>query len=93
MLEKIKYRVYDILVETDDDELIDKIVAVILMILILVNATAVILETVDVYREQYGSLFHAIELVSVTIFTVEYLLRIWIAPLNPKYAGRFGRVR
>jgi voltage-gated potassium channel len=93
MLEKIKYRVYDILVETDDDELIDKIVAVILMILILVNALAVILETVDDLNQKYGTLFHAIEIVSVTIFTAEYLLRIWIAPLSAKYAGRFGRLR
>ena len=93
MLEKIKYRVYDILVETDDDELVDKIVAVILMILILVNALAVVLETVDDLHKAYGSLFHAIEIVSVTVFTIEYILRLWIAPLNPKYSGRFGRLQ
>lgn len=93
MYEKIKYRVYDILVETDDNELIDRIVAVILMILILISVAVVILETVDEYNAAYGGLFHSIELVSVTIFTIEYLLRIWIAPLDPKYAGRFGRLR
>lgn len=93
MYEKIKYRVYDILVETDDGELIDRIVAVFLMLLILINAVAVVLETVDEYSAAYGSLFHAIEIVSVTIFTVEYLLRLWVAPLNPQYAGRFGRLR
>jgi voltage-gated potassium channel len=93
MFEKIKYRVYDILVETDDNELIDRIVAVILMILILVSVTTVILETVDEYDAAYGSLFHAIEIVSVAIFTIEYLLRLWIAPLDPNYAGRFGRLR
>lgn len=93
MLEKVKYRVYDILVETDDDELIDKIVAVILMILILVNALAVVLESVDDLNQKYGSFFYALEMVSVAIFTVEYLLRLWVAPLNPKYAGRFGRLR
>jgi len=93
MYERIKYRVYDILVETDDGELIDKIVAVILLILILVNALAVVLETVDSLNQEYGSIFNAIEMVSVTIFTVEYVLRIWVAPLTPKYAGRFGRLR
>jgi voltage-gated potassium channel len=93
MLDKIKYHVYDILVETDDDELIDKIVAVILMMLILVNALAVMLETVEEYHTQYATLFHAVEIVSVTIFGIEYLLRVWIAPLTPKYAGRFGRLK
>ena len=93
MYEKIKYHVYDILVETEDDELIDRIVAVILMILILISVTTVILETVDEYEKTYSSLFHAIEIVSVTIFSIEYLLRLWVAPLDPKYAGRFGRLR
>jgi voltage-gated potassium channel len=93
MYEKIKYHVYDILVETDDDELIDRIVAVILMILILVSVVTVILETVPEYNAAYGSLFRSIEVVSVAIFTVEYLLRLWVAPLDPNYAGRFGRLR
>ena len=86
MLEKIKYHVYDILVETDDDELIDKIVAVFLMILILVNVLTVVLETVDSLNQQYGSIFNAIEMVSVVIFTAEYLLRLWVAPLTPQYS-------
>lgn len=93
MYEKIKYRVYDILVETDDGEMIDRVVAVILMLLILINALVVVLETVDEYDAAYGSLFHAIEVVSVVIFSVEYLLRLWVAPLDPKFAGRFGRLR
>ncbi len=93
MLKKIKYRVYDILVETDDDELIDKVVAVLLMILILVNTLAVVLETVDSLNERYGTIFYTIEMVSVVIFIAEYLLRVWIAPLTPKFSkpisGRF----
>lgn len=93
MYEKIKYRVFDVLVETDDGEIIDRIVAVCLMILILINAAAVVMETVDEYNAEYGWLFHTIEVVSVTVFTVEYFLRLWIAPLDPKYAGRFGRLR
>lgn len=93
MYEKIKYHVYDILVETDDNELVDRIVAVILMILILVSAAVVILETVEEYNVAYGALFHSIEVVSVAIFSVEYLLRLWVAPLDPRYAGRFGRLR
>lgn len=94
MLQKLKYRIYDILVETSDGELIDRIVAVILMILILINTITVVLETVDEINEQFGSLFYAIEIISVTIFTIEYFLRLWIAPLTPRYAKPVtGRIR
>ncbi len=93
MYEKIKYHVYDILVETDDNELIDRIVAVFLMILILLNAAAVVLETVDSLNQQYGAIFHALEVFSVLVFTIEYVLRLWIAPLEKRFAGRFGRLR
>jgi voltage-gated potassium channel len=94
MLERLKIRVYDILVETEDGELVDRIVAVFLMLLILINAAAVVAETVDDLNQRFGSIFGAIETVSVTIFTAEYLLRLWIAPLNPRYAKPFtGRLR
>jgi voltage-gated potassium channel len=93
MYEKIKYRVYDILVETDDGEKIDRVVAIVLMFLILISVTVVVLETVDEYSAAYGAQFHLIEIICVSIFTVEYLLRLWVAPLDPKYAGRFGRLR
>ncbi len=59
----------------------------------MLSVATVILETVDEYHIAYGSFFHSIEIVAVTIFTIEYLLRIWIAPLDPQYAGRFGRLR
>jgi len=94
MLEKLKFRVYDILVETDDDETIDRVVAVFLMLLILLNAAAVVLETVEDLNARFSSIFNAIEIVSIVIFTIEYLLRLWIAPLDPRYAKPFrGRIR
>lgn len=94
MLKRLKYRTYDILVETDDGNLTDRVVAVILLILIFVSSAAVVLETVDEYNEAYGSIFRAIELVSVTVFSIEYLLRLWIAPLNPNYSKPItGRIK
>jgi len=94
MLQKIKIRLYDILVETEDGELVDRIVAVFLLILILLNTAAVILETVDSINQRFEAVFYSLEIVSVTIFVVEYLLRLWIAPLNPLYAKPItGRIR
>ena len=94
MYERLKYRVYDILVETDDNEVVDRVVAVILLILIFINTAAVVLESVDEYKEAYGSIFDSIELVSVAVFTIEYLLRLWVAPLDARYAKPFtGRIK
>lgn len=94
MIERLKFHVYDVLVGTEDSKLINRIVAALLMILILINAVSVVLGTVDDLNLRFGSIFGAIETVSVTIFTVEYILRLWIAPLNPRYAKPFtGRLR
>jgi voltage-gated potassium channel len=48
-----------------------------LAILILVNVTAVILETVESIRDRYGLTFSIIEHAATAIFSVEYLLRLW----------------
>jgi voltage-gated potassium channel len=94
MLQKVKNHVYDVLVKTADNALVDRVVAVILMLLILINAVAVVLESVDELYRVYGTLFKSLELVSVIIFTIEYLLRLWVAPMNPRFAKPVtGRIR
>lgn len=48
-----------------------------LVILILINVTALIVETMEDVSASYHHIFLGIEYVSVTIFSVEYVLRIW----------------
>jgi len=52
--------------------------------LIVINIIALILESYSVFRIQYGQIFQVIEIFSVMIFTIEYLLRIWVADLDRK---------
>lgn len=61
--------------------------------LIIVNLVAVVLESDTGLYDVYKPVFWAIEIFSVAIFTVEYLLRIWSWADNPKYAayGPVGR--
>lgn len=47
--------------------------------LIVANVAAVALETVPVLWQRFGSWFRVFDLVSVTIFSIEYLARIWSA--------------
>lgn len=94
MLRNIKLRLYDVLVETKDNELIDRIVAAFLLLLIILNGIAVVLETVEELAVRFKSIFTTLEIFSVAVFTVEYLLRLWIAPLDARYAKPFtGRLR
>jgi voltage-gated potassium channel len=56
-----------------------------IIVLILVNIVAVVLESVPRYEAAYGRLFVAIELLSLVVFTLEYALRIWAAPEHAAY--------
>lgn len=64
-----------------------------LTVLILINVAAVVLETVDGLERAAGPLFATIEFVSVGVFSLEYMLRLWAAPEQPRYQTPFGRLR
>ena len=67
-----------------------------MVVLILSNVAAIILETVDGISEAAGSFFYLFELFSVIIFTTEYILRVWASVEDPsdRYSSPFlGRLR
>ena len=51
----------------------------VLIALILLNVTAVVLESVPELTARFHQLFLLIEVVSVAAFTIEYVARLWIA--------------
>jgi voltage-gated potassium channel len=61
--------------------------------LIVLNVAAVVLATEPTIHDRAPGLFEAFEVVSVVIFSLEYLIRLRSAPENPRFAGRFGRLR
>ena len=54
-----------------------------LIILITLNAVAVVLESVPSIASDYGAGFRSFEAASVAVFTVEYVLRLWTAAEIP----------
>lgn len=58
-----------------------------IMLLIAINISAVMLETVESLAAQHTQFFLLIEIVSVAVFTTEYIGRIWSAVQNPDYEG------
>lgn len=63
-------------------------------VLIALNVIGVVLETVPAVADAVGVWLRAFDTVSVMVFTVEYLLRIWSAREDPRYGGVvLGRIR
>ncbi len=50
-----------------------------LTLLIALNAIAIVLESVHGIYSSFPQLFHVFELVSIVLFSIEYILRIWAA--------------
>jgi voltage-gated potassium channel len=72
----------------------DKIINSFIIILIILNVAAVMLETVPSIHEPYKEFFRVFDMVSVFIFTVEYLLRVWSCNHDSRYTHSFlGRLR
>ena len=91
---KLKHEVYEVLHAVPDDRGIDRVVNGSLAALIVLNVTAVVLETVDAVYARYAALFVTFEIFSVAIFSVEYLLRLWSCTEDPRYAAPItGRLR
>lgn len=85
MYHKTKAKVHSILHPEIGDTKWDKIFNGFIIILILLNVTAVMLETVNTIHNAYEGFFKIFDTVSVLIFTVEYLLRVWSCTVHPQY--------
>lgn len=60
---------------------------------IVASVALAIAGTEPLVRDLMGSFLHAIELVFVVVFSLEYLLRVWVAGLDPRYTGLRGTAR
>jgi len=89
---KVRENIYYLL-EPGDDK--GRVIDAAIVLLIFLNIIALILETIDSVHEQFYELFTSFELFSLTIFTVEYILRLWSCTTNPRYSDNpvRGRIR
>ena len=70
-------RTYDFLEMGSFGSLAGSVFEGFMVALIIANVTAVALETVDSLWEQYANAFDTFELVSIIIFSIEFLVRLW----------------
>ena len=94
--QQYRAKTYEILEVRESGSLPSRRVAIALQILIVLNVAAAILESVPWIEQAYGPPLAVFEVVSVLIFTVEYLSRVWCAVESddPRFAHAvWGRLR
>ena len=69
--------VFRLLEAAEDDDLPSRIVDIALVALIAASVTAVILESIPAFEARFGTELYWFEVVTIAVFSVEYLLRIW----------------
>lgn len=73
----LRERVHAVLYPKGPPPALSRVVDGVVVAFILISTVQVVLESEAELRERYGSIFAAVELVTLTVFVVEYLARIW----------------
>ena len=90
----MKQRIYKLVEEAAPGDRSSQAFDIFIISLISLNAIALIVGTVEEIHQVSPQAFRIFEIVSMAIFTVEYLLRVWSCTANPRYAHPvFGRLR
>lgn len=91
---QIKNEVYKLIDQRKSRNLYNRIFNTAILILIVLNVLAIMLETFSSLQSHCQKYFYCFEVLSVVIFTLEYLLRLWVADLKyPELGPVKGRLR
>jgi len=94
MYQKTKQKVHILLHPELGESKADKFINVFIITLIVLNVIAVMLETIEHLHLQYRIYFDWFDRISVYIFTIEYVLRVWSCTHDPRYKGSVkGRIK
>lgn len=90
----LRYRFYDVLEMREQTSRLTFLVNTFIMLLILINVIAVILESVSRYQLAFGQWFWYLEIFSIAVFTIEYIARVWSSAENTAFtSGWRGRLQ
>ena len=93
-LEKYRRRAWQIVETARDGDHVSRIFDIFILSLIFLNIVAVIIETVEPVRAAAPAFFQWLEYVSIAIFSVEYIVRLWASTTKRQYSRPvLGRIR
>ncbi|MBA7616189.1 hypothetical protein ES703_23485 [subsurface metagenome] len=94
MYVKVKRRVYEIVEITKPGDKASSAFNIFIITLILLNVIALMLASVESIFSRIPGILRLFGLFSIVVFTVEYILRIWVCNLNENFKGKFiGKLR
>lgn len=82
----LRARLYS-LFESERPTTASKVLRLSIGLLIIANVVAVVAESHASIYAEYGGLLDGFNIASVALFTVEYLLRVWVSVENPRFAA------
>ena len=74
---KLRIQTHKLLASSENGKSLSRMIDFFLIVLITINVLAVILETISSFQVQYAQEFYWLEVFSIGVFTLEYLLRVW----------------
>ncbi|KYK35835.1 MAG: ion transporter [Theionarchaea archaeon] len=91
---KVRKRLYEILEVAAEDDSLSRVFDIFIIGLISLNVLAVVLETVESLATQFSQVFALFELASIIVFTIEYILRLWVCTQNKEFKNLVtGRIK
>ena len=94
MYSTIKRKVHILLDPTESDGKLHKAINILIISLIILNAFAIIIETVKSVYIKNKIFFDYLELITIVVFSTEYILRVWSCTAIEKYSHPvWGRLK
>ena len=84
----IKHKTYKLVEKGSHGSKVNRVFDIAIMTLIMLNVFAIILETIPEIADKYGNSLRIFEIVSVIIFSIEYLMRIYVSDLTHPSSSR-----
>ncbi len=78
MIAKVKQGVFKVIDPGQTETGLSRVFNFGMLALIFLNVLAVVLETEENIYSQYQPFFYGFEVFSIVIFTLEYILRLWV---------------
>ena len=90
----LRRRLYLTLEPSEKGGIVERVFEFFLISIIILNIVFIVLDSVAGIREQYDHVFALFEMVSIMLFTIEYILRLYAIVENKQYAHPVkGRLR
>jgi voltage-gated potassium channel len=77
--DKIRYRAYEIIEDTRDNDIVSTVVNRVIVVLIILNIVFIIMESFENLKGHVPVVLRIFEYLSIAVFTLEYLTRLWTA--------------